>query len=330
MSTPDLGVPGLPPGLVSIIIPSYESARWLPEAVESCINQDYRPIEIIIVDDGSTDDTAVVMANLAAQYPDHVRCMSQSNQGAPAARNRGLAQARGEYVMFLDADDYLLDGALSNLVTGIGDASISYGDAVLVDAERSILGPKDQQPTEDDPILAIMLNSPCTGSLLLRRELFHAAEWDTSLPCKQDYELHVRFAISGAVFNHRPSNIAAIRQHRSPTRITVQTHTSITAAQTAASLYAAFRAQLLQQKTLTQTRDAFLNYSQLMVAIMLRRFGLSREAKLLYRKLSLKAVRSHDQFRWSSYAGIACLFGLPASNLAYRLVRAFRVTSARQ
>src|SRR5215204_1671374 len=93
--------------LVSVVIPCYKQAHFLGEAIESVLAQSYPNFEIIVVDDGSPDNTSEV----AASYP-RVRLVRQENQGLSAARNSGLSRSEGEYVVFLDADDRLLPGAL--------------------------------------------------------------------------------------------------------------------------------------------------------------------------------------------------------------------------
>ncbi len=91
------------PPTISIIIPTYNSARYLPEAIDSILQQSYPHYEIIVVDDGSTDNTPAVLGSY--QHP--IRYVYQENQGVAAARNTGLSLAQGEFVLFLDADDYL-------------------------------------------------------------------------------------------------------------------------------------------------------------------------------------------------------------------------------
>jgi glycosyltransferase involved in cell wall biosynthesis len=92
---------------ISVVIPCYNQARYLPDAVASVREQTHQPIECIVVDDGSTDETSEVAAEL------DVRAVRQTNSGVSAARNAGLAIARGDFIVFLDADDVLLPDALA-------------------------------------------------------------------------------------------------------------------------------------------------------------------------------------------------------------------------
>ncbi len=90
--------------LVSVLVPSFNAGPWIAAALESALVQTWRNLEVIVVDDGSADDTATVAARFADRG---VRVITQPNRGASAARNRGLAEAHGDYVQFLDADDVL-------------------------------------------------------------------------------------------------------------------------------------------------------------------------------------------------------------------------------
>lgn len=94
--------------LISIVIPAFNAERFLGEAIESVLSQDAGPLEIIVVDDGSTDRTA----GIAAGYAPQVTLIRQANMGPPGARNQGLAAARGAFIGFCDADDVFLPGCL--------------------------------------------------------------------------------------------------------------------------------------------------------------------------------------------------------------------------
>jgi glycosyltransferase involved in cell wall biosynthesis len=89
---------------VSVVIPAYNCAAYVGQAVDSVLRQTYTDWEIIVVDDGSRDDTKLILE----QYGDRIRYIYQQNQGVSIARNRGIELARGEFIAFLDADDYFL------------------------------------------------------------------------------------------------------------------------------------------------------------------------------------------------------------------------------
>jgi len=117
-------------GLVSTIIPVYNRARMLSEAVASALAQTYRPIEIIIVDDGSTDDTERASDELAQANPQEVSVIHQSNTGPGLAREAGRRAARGEFIQYLDSDDLLLPEKFARQVAGLRgnpECGVSYG-----------------------------------------------------------------------------------------------------------------------------------------------------------------------------------------------------------
>lgn len=97
------------PGLVTTIIPVYNRAEMLAQAVQSVLDQDYRPIEIIIIDDGSTDNTYAIAQQLACKSPEEIRVLQQANAGPGVARQHGLEHARGEFIQYLDSDDLLCE-----------------------------------------------------------------------------------------------------------------------------------------------------------------------------------------------------------------------------
>lgn len=98
---------------VSILIPAYNAAPWISATLDSALAQTYPHHEIIVVDDGSRDDTLAVARAHAARHPGRIRVETQSNAGASAARNHGLRLARGDYLQFLDADDLLSPGKIA-------------------------------------------------------------------------------------------------------------------------------------------------------------------------------------------------------------------------
>jgi glycosyltransferase involved in cell wall biosynthesis len=106
-------------GLTSVILPTYNRARFLPDAIGSIVSQTNGNWELIIVDDGSTDNTATLLPELCRKFAERVKIVRQENQGAYPARNAGLRLARGEYVAFFDSDDLWLPEHLEACVTAL-------------------------------------------------------------------------------------------------------------------------------------------------------------------------------------------------------------------
>ena len=112
--------------LVSIVIPAYNTAQYITQTIESLFRQTHKNIEVIVVDDGSTDDTLSVLQKYAAG-DERVRVFTQENAGVSAARNHGIREARGDYLIFLDSDDWLEDDAIEILL----DTQRQYPDKLV-------------------------------------------------------------------------------------------------------------------------------------------------------------------------------------------------------
>jgi glycosyltransferase involved in cell wall biosynthesis len=122
---------------ISVVIPTYNRAHLLPECINSVLDQTFRDFEIIVIDDGSTDNTREVVSAFPVIY------LWQENQRLPGARNKGSELAQGEYIAFLDSDDVLLKNALEKSVEVLDrhpEAGFSYGQAYLVDENSRIFG----------------------------------------------------------------------------------------------------------------------------------------------------------------------------------------------
>lgn len=124
--------------LVSIIIPIYNTEKYIYECLDSLINQSYSHIEIIVVDDGSTDNSLCVLKELSAK-DSRLKVFSQPNQGVSAARNLALSKAIGTYVMFVDADDWIDPHTIEECLQAIGDADVCFFAYVREFSNRSLL-----------------------------------------------------------------------------------------------------------------------------------------------------------------------------------------------
>lgn len=136
--------------LVSVIVPTFNCAAYVRAAIDSILRQDYRPIEVVVVDDGSTDDTLAVLST----FGDRIRVFRQANAGPAAARNHAVRQARGEYLAFLDGDDLWLPGHLAGLMAHLlahPSSKIAHGDWLVWHADADGSYPPlaiDAQPRE--------------------------------------------------------------------------------------------------------------------------------------------------------------------------------------
>lgn len=184
--------------LVSIIIPTFNYARFLPEAIESALGQSYAPVEVVVVDDGSTDETPVV---LAKRYAGKVRSIRQENQGLSAARNTGIRSSRGRFLVFLDADDILVPSMVDRMVrflqAGGPDLGLVASRMALMDESGHPL--PDRHPFSPEPVeirlldLLVMNRFGC--AVLARREVFEACGgFDPGLRASEDRDMWIRVA----------------------------------------------------------------------------------------------------------------------------------------
>ena len=137
--------------LVSIIIPAYNAEAFINDAIESVLAQDYRPIEVIVVDDGSSDETACI----AERFGTPVICHRQKNGGPPVARNRGLLIARGEYIGFLDADDLYEPGRMK-----LQFDKLQQNPGVAIVMGRMMREQLDSEPGETDRLQTLGVRRP--------------------------------------------------------------------------------------------------------------------------------------------------------------------------
>ncbi len=109
--------------LLSIIIPAYNVEAFLPKCLDSIFAQDYKDYEVLCIDDGSTDNTPLLLRNYSEHWP-NLRVIAQPNQGMSAARNKGVKESQGDYVLFVDSDDWLCEGALSKLAKALNGEDV--------------------------------------------------------------------------------------------------------------------------------------------------------------------------------------------------------------
>jgi glycosyltransferase involved in cell wall biosynthesis len=192
-------LPARTPGFgISVVIPAYNYAHHLRDAIDSALAQDHLRFEVIVVDDGSTDNTREV----AAAYGDRVRYVHQDNAGLSAARNTGMAVAQHEWIALLDADDEFLPGMLRTLAETAAGLPPEYGliacgcEHMTVNRElipkKKLTGGQDREVSARDILLT---NQFVADAVLFRRDLaLKAGGFDTSLRSSEDRDLWIRLS----------------------------------------------------------------------------------------------------------------------------------------
>ncbi len=214
-------------GLVSVVIPTYDRRQLLAETMDSVFGQSYRPIELIVVDDGGTDDTDVMVGERSSRWSGdpgfEVRYVHQPNAGTQAARNRGARLANGQFIRALDSDDLLypeniersvraLQKTGADMACGPGQRFARVG-GVPYDLGRVNTG---RPPAGLSP-LSIMLRGrnllQPNLSVMTRRLVAKVGPWDEMLHQFEDIDFGFRAALLGASYAYAPLALTGRRQH---------------------------------------------------------------------------------------------------------------------
>jgi glycosyltransferase involved in cell wall biosynthesis len=204
---------------VSLVIATFNHGRLLPEALDSAIGQTLEGVEIVVVDDGSTDDTPAVLA----RYGDRIRVVHQSNRGLAAARNTGLAAVRGAYVSFLDADDVLMPTKLAEQIAVLEQAPAvgwTYCD-VLIEATATATAMRASERFGyagrrlEGWLFPELIHGnfiPAIAPLVRRTALDAAGGFDERLTALEDWDLWLRLSLI-AEARYSPAVLVRYRVH---------------------------------------------------------------------------------------------------------------------
>ncbi len=193
------------------MIPSYNHARYLGPAIDSVLAQDYPRIELIVIDDGSTDDSREVLS----RYTGRIHWEAQPNQGQAATLNRGWLMSRGDILGYLSADDLLLPDAVSRSVRGLRenpDAALVYCDFNLVDPDSAVVRRVRAPEASYSEMLEHFICQPGPGAFFRRSAFEKAGLWDATFRQMGDYEYWLRLGMHGR-FVRIPEALAAYRIH---------------------------------------------------------------------------------------------------------------------
>ena len=207
-------------GLVSVIIPTFNREQLLGETISSVVMQEYRPIEIIVVDDGSSDNTKEVISKWLEEFGNYqaldLRYICQNNAGASAARNRGMLESRGEFLQFLDSDDCLHRSKINlhvNCLEHQPDMDFAYGPIKeLENPDHTIYCQSEMSPRR--MVLKQVINPAFTTGPLCRRRMFaKIGKWNEDMALVEDWELFSRAVVMGCLGAYVPGAIYYYRMN---------------------------------------------------------------------------------------------------------------------
>jgi len=184
---------------ISVIIPCYNCSTYLAQAIDSALAQTYPVKEIVVVDDGSTDDSPAIMA----RYRERIRVVRQTNAGLPAARNAGIQASTGEWLAFLDADDWWHQDFLlktANMLKS-SDAVLAYTGWHNIGAPPPFhepFVPEDYESAKPSKAARLIRSTgwPVHAALIRREALFEAGLFNTTLKSCEDFDLWLRIALT--------------------------------------------------------------------------------------------------------------------------------------
>lgn len=207
--------------LVTIIIPVFNRSTMLREAIDSTLAQSYRPLEVVIVDDGSTDETPRVAHQLVEADPQTIRYVQQQNAGPGAARNKGFEQSKGEFIQYLDSDDLLDTKKIELQVKALQaqpEAGVAYCTTLRKNLATGEARTWARTAEEIERIFPDFLieRGWHTTSPLWRRSLCEAIGPWGDFRCMEDWEHDLRAGMLGAKPVHVPEPLVVVRDHEGP------------------------------------------------------------------------------------------------------------------
>ncbi|MBC7625373.1 MAG: glycosyltransferase [Aeromicrobium sp.] len=187
--------------LVSIIVPSFNQGRYIRETIDSCLQQDYRPIEILVMDGGSSDDTVSVLQSIKAP---ELTWVSEPDRGVVEAVNKGLRRSTGAILTIQSSDDVFLPGALSAMVAAFAKEpalGLVYGDVELIDEHSQLIGVDENPPFDLAEYLGRFQYIPQPGTCFTRKAFEQTGEWRDTVSYAADADLWMRIAAKFPVTN---------------------------------------------------------------------------------------------------------------------------------
>lgn len=202
--------------LVSIIIPLYNAENFISECLCSVLKQTYKEIEIIVVNNNSTDGSVEVVQDIITKNPSKIQLVNEYNRGAPHARNKGLSLANGQFIQFLDADDKISSNKIEEQLKAFSPLIDVVISDYIVYSEKmdKIIEYKSFENLEFNPLEIAITNIITTCNPLYRKKIIEdIGGYDTSLEGSQDWEFHIRLVLKGYKFKYLKGQFFHYRKH---------------------------------------------------------------------------------------------------------------------
>jgi|GEM_PF-2832972 glycosyltransferase involved in cell wall biosynthesis len=197
--------------LVSVVVPAYNREQYLENTVKSVHSNTYRPIELIIIDDGSADETYAIANQLKDRLKSddfEIKLMRQPNQGAPSARNNGLENSTGKYLLFLDSDDEIPPAKLSSQITMLEETG---ADVCVSDFTINYLQGNTTESVYIDnsrPLRKVAFHKSIgCSTAVMRAELAKSITWCEELPNFQDMDYFLKVLLMSKKMVHLPESL---------------------------------------------------------------------------------------------------------------------------
>ena len=298
--------------LISILIPCHNAEQWVGQSISSALAQTWPNKEVIVVDDGSTDGSLEVIRS----FGDAIRVEAGPNRGANPARNRLLELAQGQWLQYLDADDYLLETKVADQLTAIrgqADIDVIYSPMTMEPWRDGQAGERIVFPvSSDDPwLLMARWQMPGTHAVMMRRSaVLDVGGWKPDQPCCQEHELFVRLMIAGKRFAYVPKP-GAIYRHWSTGTVSTKDP----------------RQTVFRRLEIADTAEAHLTRTKAINPRLSDAFASQRIecARTLYRfdrsaaiKTAAKAARIHPGFRLKTAPCFPAFYRVLYNNFGFK------------
>jgi len=301
-------------GLVSTIIPIYNRPRLLLEAVNSVLNQSYRPIEIIIVDDGSSDNTLAVAKQISSTNSE-VSVLSINNSGPGLAREHGRQAAKGEFIQYLDSDDLLeprkFELQVQQLVSK-PECGVSYCIQQFSDIQGHILDPQWMRSGQRfDTMFPAMLGGRIWGTPtpLYRACLLNQAGPWSSLLNEEDWEYDCRIASIGVKLDYRPEVLVTVRSHGEIHFGQINHHDTKKLSDKASAYEAIYRHALAANVELSNLEFKKFNRMVFFLARRCAERNLNKDAKRLMQLAKFSAHGFRRKLEYMLYTTLSYVLG---------------------